>query len=119
MEHQFICYSRCSTCKKARSFLDENNVSYVERDIKTDNPTKEELKEWIEKSNYPIKRFFNTSGKVYRELGLKDKVDTMSLDEIVEILATDGMLVRRPILVGGDRILVGFKAKEWEETFKS
>ena len=115
MEYLFICYSRWSTCRKARGFLDENNVSYIERDIKKDNPTKEELKEWIERSDYPIKRFFNTSGKLYRELGLKDKVDNMDLDGIAEILSTDGMLVKRPVLIGENIILVGFKEEEWKE----
>lgn len=118
MEYLFICYSRWSTCRKARGFLDGNNISYIERDIKENNPTEDELKEWIGKSDYPIKRFFNTSGKVYRELGLKDKLEGMSLDEKIQLLATDGMLVKRPILVGKDVVLVGFKEKEWEESLK-
>lgn len=113
--YTFICYSRWSTCKKARGFLDEKSISYNERDIKENNPTEEELREWIEKSNYPIKRFFNTSGKIYRELGLKDRLENMSLDEAIKLLATDGMLIKRPILVGEDIVLVGFKEKEWEE----
>ena len=113
--YTFICYSRWSTCKKARGFLDEKSISYNERDIKENNPTEEELREWIEKSNYPIKRFFNTSGKIYRELGLKDRLENMSLDEAIKLLATDGMLIKRPILVGEDIVLIGFKEKEWEE----
>lgn len=113
MNYQFICYSRWGTCRKARSFLDEKNISYNERDIKENNPTEAELKEWIEKSDYPIKKFFNTNGKVYRELGLKDKLKDMSLDEKIKLLAKDGMLVKRPILVGEDLVLVGFKEEEW------
>lgn len=118
MEYLFICYSRWNTCRKARGFLDGNNISYIERDIKENNPTEDELKEWIGKSDYPIKRFFNTSGKVYRELGLKDKLEGMSLDEKIQLLATDGMLVKRPILVSKDVVLVGFKEKEWEEILR-
>ena len=115
MKYQFICYSRWSTCRKARSFLDENNISYDERDIKKDNPREDELRKWLEKSNYPIKRFFNTSGKIYRELGLKNKLDSMSLDEKIELLSTDGMLIKRPILVGEDIIFIGFTEGEWED----
>lgn len=115
MKALFNCYAKCSTCKKAKKWLDENNIKYEERDIKGDNPTADELKEWIVRSNYPIKRFFNTSGIIYRELGLKDKLDNMTDDEKIFLLATDGMLVRRPILVQNDIVLVGFKEEEWNK----
>lgn len=110
-----IEYPRCSTCKKAKKWLDEHNIEYEDRDIIKDNPQKEELKEWYEKSDLPLKRFFNTSGKVYRELKLKDKIPTMTEDEQLEILSTNGMLVKRPIIVTENTILTGFKEKEWEE----
>lgn len=115
MEYLFICYSKWTTCRKARTWLDENNIKYIERPIKEENPRAEELGKWIEKSDYPIKRFFNTSGKIYRELGLRDKLEEMSQEEKIEILSSDGMLVKRPLLVGEDLVLVGFKEKEWEE----
>ncbi|HIW22257.1 MAG TPA: arsenate reductase family protein [Candidatus Dorea intestinavium] len=111
----FICYSKCSTCKKARKYLESENISFTERDIKTQNPTKEELKTWHQKSGLPLKRFFNTSGLIYRELGLKDKLEHMSEEEQYEILASDGMLVKRPLLISDDLVLVGFKEKEWVE----
>ena len=113
MKYLFICYPKCTTCSKARKWLDENNIDYEERNIKTDNPTEDALNHWITKSDYPIKRFFNTSGIVYRELGLKDKLNDMSQSDKIKLLSTDGMLVKRPILVGEDRVLVGFKAEEW------
>jgi arsenate reductase len=113
-EYLFICYPKCGTCRKARAWLEDNNISFEERDIKEDNPTKEELSLWYEKSDYPLKRFFNTSGIMYRELKLKDKLKTMSEDEQVELLSSDGMLVKRPILVGKDSVLVGFKEEEWK-----
>lgn len=109
-------YPRCSTCRKAIKWLDEHNIEYEDRDIVKDNPQKEELKEWYQKSELPLKRFFNTSGKVYRELKLKDKLPEMTEDEQLELLATDGMLVKRPIVVTEDTVLTGFKEKEWEET---
>lgn len=115
MKYLFLCYPRCTTCSKARKWLDENNVEYEERNIKDNKPTEVELKEWIEKGIYPIKRYFNTSGQVYRGLGLKDKLDTMEDDEKIKILASDGMLVKRPILIGEDTVLVGFKEEEWEK----
>ena len=115
MKALFNCYAKCSTCKKAKKWLDENNIKYEERDIKGYNPTADELKEWIVRSNYPIKRFFNTSGIIYRELGLKDKLDNMTDDEKILLLATDGMLVKRPILVQNDIVLVGFKEEEWNK----
>ena len=110
----FVCYPRCTTCQNAQKWLDENNIEYVQRDIKTDNPSYDELKEWTEKSGLPIKRFFNTSGLLYKSMGLKDKLAEMSDEEKLKLLATDGMLVKRPILVGEDFVLVGFKQPEWE-----
>ena len=115
----FVCYPKCSTCKKAQKWLDESNVEYTLRDIKTDNPTAEELKTWWKISGLPLKRFFNTSGNIYKEMKLKDKLPEMSEEEQLALLATDGMLVKRPILVGEDKVLVGAKEKEWEEYLKS
>lgn len=111
----FIEYPRCSTCRKAKKWLDEHEIEYEDRDIVNDNPQKDELKEWYEKSDLTLKRFFNTSGKVYRELKLKDKLPDMTEDEQLELLATDGMLVKRPIIVSDNYITTGFKEKEWEE----
>ncbi|MBE6510817.1 MAG: arsenate reductase family protein [Methanobrevibacter millerae] len=111
----FVHYPRCSTCKKAKKWLEENNLEFDEKDIVEDNPTFEELNEWFEKSDLPLKRFFNTSGMKYRELKLKDKLPDMSEKEQLELLATDGMLVKRPIIVNDDVVLTGFKVKEWEE----
>lgn len=111
----FICYSKCSTCKKANAYLDSLGIKYTLRDIKTENPSFEELKSWLEISKLPIKRFFNTSGLVYRSLNLKDKLPTMSEEESLQLLATDGMLVKRPLLIGKNFVLVGFKEKEWSE----
>lgn len=111
----FVNYPKCSTCRKAKKWLDENNIKYESRHIIEDNPTSMELREWWEISGLPLKRFFNTSGMKYRELKLKDKLPEMSEDEQLDLLATDGMLVKRPILVGDDVVLVGFKVKEWEE----
>lgn len=114
MKYLFICYPKCSTCSKARKWLDENNVDYEERNIKENNPREEELKQWIHLGDYPIKRFFNTSGIIYRELDLKDKLVQMSDEEKIELLSTDGMLVKRPLLVGDNKVLVGFKEEEWK-----
>lgn len=114
----FIEYPKCTTCKKAKKWLDENNINYTDRHIVEDNPTKEELKLWYEKSGLAIKKFFNTSGMKYRELGLKDKLNDMTEDEMFEILSTDGMLVKRPLVVGEDFVLTGFREKEWEEKLK-
>lgn len=111
----FICYSKCSTCKKAEKWLQEQGVEYTVRPIKEQNPTKEELALWHEKSGLDIKRFFNTSGNLYKEMKLKDRLANMSLDEKLELLSTDGMLVKRPILVDGDTVLVGFKEAEWQD----
>lgn len=112
---KIIQYPKCSTCKKAVKFLQDNNVEFESRDIKENNPTAEELKKWHEMSGLPLKRFFNTSGLKYKELGLKDKLPQMSEEEQYELLATDGMLVKRPILVGEDYVLVAFKETEWSE----
>ena len=109
----FIEYPKCSTCKKAKKHLEELGVSFEDRHIVEENPTKEELTEWISVSGYPVKKFFNTSGMKYRELGLKDRLPQMTDEEKIEMLATDGMLVKRPLLIDGDRILVGFKEAEW------
>ena len=111
----FVCYPKCSTCMKAKKWLEEKGVEYELRDIKADNPTEEELKTWWEKSGLPLKRFFNTSGNLYKEMKLKDRLSKMSEGEQIALLATDGMLVNRPILVGRDTVLVGFREKEWEE----
>ena len=109
----FIEYPKCSTCKRAKKHLENLGVDFEDRHIVEDNPTKEELAEWVEKSGYPVKKFFNTSGMKYRELGLKDKLPEMTDDEKLELLSSDGMLVKRPILIDKDKILVGFKEKEW------
>ena len=111
----FVCYPKCSTCQKAKAWLQERGVAFDERDIKQDNPTEQELRAWHEKSGLPLKRFFNTSGLQYKALGLKDKLPAMTEDEQYALLATDGMLVKRPLLIGEDFALTGFKVKEWEE----
>ena len=111
----FVYYTKCSTCRKAKKWLEENNIEFEERHIIDDNPTYEELKEWYEKSGLALNRFFNTSGMKYRELKLKDKRPEMSEDEQLKLLATDGMLVKRPVIVSDDVVLTGFKVKEWEE----
>jgi len=112
---QFIEYAKCSTCKKAKNWLDAKGISYEDRPIKEENPTAEELKEWHKKSGLPLKRFFNTSGNLYKEMGLKDKLSDMSEEEQYQLLATDGMLVKRPIIVSDEVVLTGFKEAEWEE----
>lgn len=111
----FVCYPKCSTCQKAKAWLQERGVAFDERDIKQDNPTEQELRAWHEKSGLPLKRFFNTSGLQYKALGLKDKLPAMTEDEQYALLATDGMLVKRPLFIGEDFALPGFKVKEWEE----
>ena len=111
----FICYPKCSTCQKSRSWLDEKGIAHDFRDIKTDNPTAEELRQWWQASGLPLKKFFNTSGLQYKALGLKDKLPTMSEEEQLALLATDGMLVKRPLLIGENFVLTGFREKEWEE----
>ena len=111
----FVEYPKCSTCQKAKKWLLENQVEFEDRHIIEDNPSKEELKAWYEKSGLPLKRFFNTSGMKYKELKLKDRLPDMSEEELLELLASDGMLVKRPVLVGDDFVLTGFKEKEWTE----
>lgn len=110
----FICYPKCTTCQKAKKWLNEKGISYEERDIKNQNPTKEELKEWYQKSGLPLKRFFNTSGLVYKEMKLKDRLPEMTEDEQLTLLATDGMLVKRPLLITETAVLTGFKEQDWE-----
>lgn len=114
----FICYPKCTTCKKAQKWLDENNIQYNLRDIKTDNPCYDELKEWYEISSQPLKKFFNTSGMLYRSMELKDKLPAMSDEEMLRLLATDGMLVKRPLLIADDFVLIGFKEAQWSEVLK-
>lgn len=114
----FIQYPKCSTCQKAKKWLDENNISYEARDIKTENPTYEELKLWYAKSGMPLKRFFNTSGLLYKSMQLKDKLADMSEDEQLKLLSSDGMLVKRPLIICDSVILTGFSEKQWEEKLK-
>ena len=115
---KFICYLKCTTCQKAKKWLDDNGIEYELRDIKTDNPTQDELALWYEKSGLPLRKFFNTSGLLYKSMELKDKLPGMSEAEMLQLLATDGMLVKRPLLVGGDFVLVGFKEADWAEKLK-
>lgn len=110
---KFICYPRCTTCQKAKSFLDNSKIEYELRDIKLENPTLEELSLWYKKSGLPLKKFFNTSGLLYKSLELKNKLPKMTDNEMLKLLSTDGMLVKRPILVGDDFVFVGFKEDEW------
>ena len=114
----FLCYPKCSTCKKAQSWLDDKRISYEFRDIKEQNPSVEELKEWQAKSGLPLKKFFNTSGLLYKDLQLKDKLPSMSKEEQLKLLASKGMLVKRPMLVSKDFVLVGFKESDWTEKLK-
>ena len=111
----FLCYEKCTTCKKAKKWLDERGVSYDLRPIKEENPTAEELRAWHKMSGLPLKKFFNTSGLQYKALNLKDKLPAMSEDEQFALLATDGMLVKRPMLIGEDFVLVGFKEADWAQ----
>ena len=115
----FVCYPKCTTCQKARKWLEEQGVSYVLRDIKTENPSYEELEAWYRRSGLPLKKFFNTSGLLYKSMALKEKLPEMSEDEMLKLLAADGMLVKRPLLVGDDFVLVGFKEAEWAECLKT
>lgn len=117
MQILFIEYPKCSTCQKAKKWLDENKISYIDRHIVEDNPTKSELSEWIEKSRIELKKLFNTSGMIYRQMQLKDKLPEMSVDEQLELLASDGMLVKRPLIVGEDFVFAGFREKQWAEKF--
>ena len=112
---KFICYPKCTTCQKAQKWLDDNNIKYELRDIKLDKPTFEELTGWYKKSGLPLKKFFNTSGLLYKSMELKTKLPTMTENEMLKLLATDGMLVKRPILIGDDFVLIGFKEAEWKE----
>lgn len=111
----FLCYERCTTCQKAKKWLDDKGIKYDMRPIKEENPSVEELKAWHKMSGLPLKRFFNTSGLIYKDLQLKDKLPNMSEEEQYKLLATDGMLVKRPMVIGEDFVLVGFKEAEWEE----
>lgn len=110
----FLEYPKCSTCKRAKAWLTENGVAFDDRHIAEDNPTAEELKEWWEKSGLPLKKFFNTSGLVYKEQNLKERLPDMSEEEQLALLATNGMLVKRPLVIGEDFVLIGFKETEWE-----
>ncbi len=112
---KFICYTKCTTCQRAKKWLDSNNIECELRDIKENNPNFEELSKWYKISGLPLKKFFNTSGLLYKSMCLKDKLTAMSEEEQLKILATDGMLVKRPLLIGEDFVLVGFKEKEWSE----
>lgn len=113
-----LVYRKCSTCIKALKWLEENGVKFEERPIVEENPTYEELKEWYEKSGLPLKKFFNTSGLMYKDMGLKDKLPTMSEEEQLQLLSTNGMLVKRPLVVGDDFVLTGFRENEWERLKK-
>ena len=119
MSMTFIFYPKCTTCQKARKWLDENQIAYSLRDIKTENPTYDELAQWHKCSGLPLKKFFNTSGLQYKSMGLKDKLPGMSEEEMLRLLATDGMLVKRPLLIGDDFVLVGFREAEWERRLKT
>lgn len=114
----FIYYPKCSTCQKAKKWLDEHGLAYIERHIVEENPTYEELKEWQTRSGLTIRKLFNTSGMLYKEMQLKDKLPDMSEDEQLKLLATNGMLVKRPVIVDGDKVITGFREKEWEEKLK-
>ena len=114
----FLCYPKCSTCQKAKKWLEEQKIEYTERHIAEMNPTYDELKEWYGKSGLPLKKFFNTSGLLYKEMQLKDKLVTMKEEEMLKLLATNGMLVKRPLIVNGEDVLVGFKEAEWSEKLK-
>lgn len=111
----FLEYPKCTTCQKAKKWLNEHNIEYTDRHIVEDNPSYEELKEWYEKSGLPLKKFFNTSGMLYKEMQLKDKLSVMSEEEQLQLLAANGMLVKRPLIINGEKVLTGFKEAEWEE----
>ena len=115
---KFICYPKCTTCQKAKRWLDDNNIEYELRDIKLENPTLDELTDWYNKSGLPLKKFINTSGLLYKSLDLKNKLPTMTEEKMLKLLSTDGMLVKRPILIGADFVLVGFKETEWTQKIK-
>lgn len=115
MNYLFVEYPKCSTCQKAKKWLEENGVSYTQRHIVENNPTAAELKEWVKRSGLPLRRFFNTSGMLYREMGLKDKLPEMTEDEQIALLATNGMLVKRPLLIGEHLVLTGFREADWQQ----
>jgi arsenate reductase len=118
MKMLFLEYPKCSTCKKAKNWLESNGVEFEDRHIVENNPTADELKAWYEKSGFPLKKFFNTSGLKYKELGLKEKLPNMTEEEQINLLATDGMLVKRPLVIGDDFVLIGFKEAQWAEKLK-
>ena len=118
MKPVFICYAKCTTCQKARKWLDENQIAYDERPIKEQNPTADELRAWQKQSGLPLRKFFNTSGMLYRDLNLKDKLPAMTDEEMLSLLATDGMLVKRPLLVTGKTVVPGFKADAWKQALE-
>ncbi|MHC1685369.1 MAG: arsenate reductase family protein [Clostridiaceae bacterium] len=118
MKSLFIEYPSCTTCKKAKKWLVENQIEFDDRHIAENKPSREELKQWFNKSGLPINKFFNTSGKLYKEMNLKDKVKTATIEELLDLLATDGMLVKRPILLFGDKVLVGFKEDNYKELLR-
>lgn len=118
MKYLFIEYPKCSTCQKAKAWLNENKIEYIDRHIVEQNPTYQELKEWKGKSNYPLKKFFNTSGNKYKELNLKEKLSELTEEEQLHLLASNGMLVKRPLLISENKILIGFKKEEWESILK-
>lgn len=115
---KFICYPKCTTCQKAKKWLDTNQIPYELRDIKEEKPTLDELTAWYQKSGLPLKKFFNTSGQLYKSMELKNKLPNMSEAEMLNLLSTDGMLVKRPLVIGDDDVLVGFKESEWESKIK-
>ena len=114
----FLCYPKCSTCQKAKKWLDDRKIDYSLRDIKLGNPSYEELDQWHRRSGLPLKKFFNTSGLIYKSMNLKDKLSAVSEDEMLKLLATDGMLVKRPLLIGKDFVLIGFREDDWAERLK-
>lgn len=111
----FLCYERCTTCKRAKAWLIDRGIAFTERPIKEENPSLEELRQWYQRSGLPLKKFFNTSGLLYKSMELKDKLPTMTEEEQLQLLATDGMLVKRPMLILEDKVLVGFRENEWAE----
>lgn len=117
MKPTIVCYPKCGTCQKAEKWLKANGIEYTYRPIKEENPSKAELTEWIAKSGLPISKFFNTSGLLYKEYNMKDKVKTLSEDELIDILASNGLIVKRPVLIAGDKVLVGFKEEDWKSLF--
>lgn len=119
MKPTILCYPKCGTCQKAEKWLKSNDIEHSYRPIKDENPTKEELKSWLEKSKLPISKFFNTSGLLYKEQNMKDKVKILTENELIEILASNGLMVKRPILLAGETVLVGFKEEEWENALNS